>query len=69
MKYEWMVTAEKCGDAWKVGIQTENGDVYFSKKSYTTKQDAFIVAQQIYKKEEFFPSQFEFDYINKGNQL
>ena len=65
-KYEWMVTPEKCGDVWKVGIQTENGDVHFSKKSYTTKQDAFIVAQQIYKEEEFVASQFEFDYINKG---
>lgn len=61
-KYEWMVTAEKCGDVWKVGIQTENGAVYFSRKTYESKQDAFIVAQRIYKEEEFVDSDFELDY-------
>ena len=67
MKYQWMVTPEKCGDVWKVGIQTENGDVHFSKQSYRTKEFAFVVAMKIYKEEEFVISQFDTDFINKTN--
>ena len=56
-----MVTAEKCGDVWKVGIQTEDGAVYFSKKNYETQQQAYAVAMSIYKEEEFCVSQFVYD--------
>jgi len=63
MKYQWMVTPEKCGDVWKVGIQTENGDVHFSKKSYATKEESFNVAMKIFKEEEFVVSQFEIDFL------
>jgi len=59
--YEWMVTAEKCGNVWKVGVQTENGCVSFSKKNYATQQDAQVVADKIYKEEEFAPFDFEID--------
>jgi hypothetical protein len=63
-KFEWMVTPEKCGDFWKVGVQDETGAVYFSKKSYTTKEAAFKVAVSIYKEEEFVVSDFVYDYQN-----
>jgi hypothetical protein len=60
-QYQWMATAEKCGTVWKVGVQTENGCVSFSKKSYATKEDAELVANDIYKKEEFPCNEFEID--------
>jgi hypothetical protein len=60
-KYQWMATAEKCGNVWKVGVQTENGCVSFSKKVYATKDQALVVANKIYKEEEFAVSDFEID--------
>jgi hypothetical protein len=61
-KYQWMATAEKCGNVWKVGVQDETGAVFFSKKSYDTKQIAQELANRIYKEEEFVVSDFEYDY-------
>ena len=60
-QYQWMVTAEKCGNAWKVGIQDETGAVYFSKKSYATKEITQELANRIYKEEEYVVSDFEYD--------
>jgi hypothetical protein len=64
IKFDWMVTPEKCGDFWKVAVQDETGAVYFSNKTYSTKEAAFKVAVSIYKEEEFVVSQFTFDYQN-----
>jgi hypothetical protein len=60
-QYKWMATAEKCGNAWKVGVQDETGGVYFSKKSFNTKEDAQKLADYVYKEEEFAVSDFEYD--------
>jgi hypothetical protein len=60
-KYQWMATAEKCGNVWKVGVQTENGCVSFSKKTFATQEEAQILANKIYKEEEFAISDFEID--------
>ena len=60
-QYQWMATAEKCGNVWKVGVQTENGCVSFSKKTYVTQQEAQVVATKIYTEEEFAVSDFEID--------
>jgi len=59
--YQWMATAEKCGNVWKVGVQTENGCVSFSKKTFATQTEAQALANKIYKEEEFAVSDFEID--------
>jgi hypothetical protein len=61
MKYEFMCTAEKFGNSYKVGVQTENGCVSFSKKTYATQSEAQAVADKIFKEEEFVVSDFEID--------
>ena len=60
-QYQWMVTAEKCGNAWKVGVQNELGSVYFSKKSFDQKDDAQKLADHIFKEEMFPVSDFVYD--------
>ena len=60
-----MATAEKCGSAWKVGVQTENGCVSFSRKNYATQAEAQVMASKIYKEEEFAVSDFEIDCQSK----
>lgn len=60
-KYQWMVTSEKYGNAWKVGIQNELGYVYFSKKSFEKREDAQKLADHIFKEEMFPASDFEAD--------
>jgi hypothetical protein len=60
-QYQWTVTAEKCGNAWKVGVQDERGAVYFSKKSFDNQADAQKLADRIYKEEEYAVSDFEYD--------
>jgi hypothetical protein len=64
-QYQWMATAEKCGNAWKVGVQTEDGCVSFSRKNYATQAEAKAVADKIYKEEEFAVSDFEIDCLTK----
>ena len=66
-KYEWMVTSEKCGNAWKVGIQNELGDIYFSKKSFEKRQDAQTLASYIFKEEAFAIEDFVCDFLMKSN--
>ena len=66
-KYEWMVTSEKCGNAWKVGIQNELGDIYFSKKSFVNRNDAQTLANSIYKEEAFALEDFVCDFFMKSN--
>jgi len=60
-QYQWTVTAEKCGNAWKVGVQDETGAVYFSKKSFIQKTDAQQLADHIFKEEMFPVSDFVYD--------
>ena len=59
--YQFMATAEKCGDVYKVGVQTENGCVSYSKKNYATQQEAQVVADKIFKEEEFACNEFVID--------
>ena len=61
IKYEWLVAPVKFNNAWKVGVQTENGCVSHSKKNYATKEEAQVVANKIYTEEEFAVSDFEID--------
>jgi nitrate reductase cytochrome c-type subunit len=60
-QYQWTVTAEKCNNAWKVGIQDETGAVYFSKKTFVQKDDAQKLADYIFKEEMFPVSDFVYD--------
>lgn len=60
-QYQWMSTAEKCGNAWKVGIQDETGAVYFSKKSFDNQIDAQKIADHIFKEEMFPVADFVYD--------
>jgi hypothetical protein len=64
-KYEWMVTSEKCRNFWKVGIQNELGDIYFSKKSFDVREDAQALANHIYKEEAFAKEDFVCDFLMK----
>jgi hypothetical protein len=67
--YQWLVTPEKCGNVWKIGIQTEDGAIYFSRENYLSKNEALVIANKIYKEEEFHIGNFIFDSIpkNRGN--
>jgi hypothetical protein len=60
-QYQWMATAEKFGNVWKVGVQDETGAIYFSKKTFETKEIAQELANRIYKEEEYSISDFEYD--------
>jgi len=60
-QYQWMVTSEKCGNVWKVGIQNDLGYVYFSKKTFEKREDAQKLADHIYKEEMFPVGDFEAD--------
>ena len=63
-QYQWMVTPEKCGNFWKVAVQTTDGAVYFSNTTYIHQEKAFEVAVKIYQEGEFVSNQFTFDYQN-----
>jgi hypothetical protein len=60
-QYQWMVAPVKCGNVWKIGVQTENGCVSHSKRTYATKEEAQVIASKIYIEEEFAVSDFEID--------